>query len=93
MVVTELAKNKIEELIKGPKEVMPEHIFFLRITAIEDNGIKYQTYFDYETRLDDTLFRFRQFDLRIDPESLKYLAQAILDFNEENGFVLDQINQ
>ena len=88
MVVTELAKNKIEELIKGPKEVMPGHIFFLRITAVEDNGIKYQTYFDYEKRLDDTLFRFKAFDLRIDPESLKYLEGTTLEYDEEKGFTL-----
>jgi len=88
MIVTEIAKSKIEELIKAPREVMPDQMFFLRVTAVEDDGIKYQTYFDYETRLDDTLFRFQGFDLRIDNESIKYLDSATLDYNEEQGFSL-----
>ena len=88
MIVTEIAKNKIGELIKAPNEVMSEHKFFLRITAIEDDGFKYQTYFDYETRLDDTLIRFEEFDLRIDSESVKYVDSATLDYSEEKGFSL-----
>jgi Fe-S cluster assembly iron-binding protein IscA len=92
MIVTELAKIKIEELIKAPKEVMPDQMFFLRVTAIEDDGIKYQTYFDYERRSDDTLIRFEGFDLRIDSESLKYLDSATLDYSEEQGFILDHSN-
>ena len=91
MIVTETAKTKIAELIKAPNEVMSDYKFFLRVTAIEDDGIKYQTYFDFETRLDDTLTRFEQFDLRIDPESLKHLELKTLDYDEEKGFVLDDI--
>jgi Fe-S cluster assembly iron-binding protein IscA len=71
---------------------MPDQMFFLRVTAIEDDGIKYQTYFDYERRSDDTLIRFEGFDLRIDSESLKYLDSATLDYNEEQGFILDHSN-
>ena len=39
MIVTEIAKSKIEELIKAPREVMPDQMFFLRVTAVEDDGI------------------------------------------------------
>lgn len=89
MKLTETAKAKIAELIKAPNEVMSDYKFFLRVTAIEDDGLKYQTYFDFETRTEDTLFRFENFDLRIDPESLKYLESKILDYDEEKGFVLE----
>lgn len=91
MKVTESAKNKISELIHAPNEVMSEHKFFLRITAINDDGLKYQTYFDFETRTDDELFRFKDFDLRVDKESLVYLESATLEYNEEQGFLLDGI--
>ena len=88
MIVTEIAKNKVSELIKAPNEVMSDYKFFLRVTAIEDDRLKYQTYFDYEPRLNDTLIRFQEFDLRIDEESVKYLESATLDYNEEQGFSL-----
>lgn len=93
MEIAETAKAKIAELIDAPSEIMPKYRFFLRVTAIEDNGIKYQTYFDYETRADDNLFRFKDFDLRIDNDSLKHLDGAILDYDEETGFVLDNTNK
>ena len=91
MKVTESAKNKVSELIEAPNQVISEHKFFLRVTAVEDDGIKYQTYFDFETRLNDRLFRFKDFDLRVDEESLLYLESATLDYNEEQGFLLDGI--
>ena len=92
MKVTETAKTKVSELIVAPNEVMSEYKFFLRVTAVEDNGIKYQTYFDFEPRLDDTLIRFEKFDLRIDPESLIHLEGATLDYDQEKGFILDDTN-
>lgn len=88
MIVTEIAKSKIADLIKAPKEIMPDQNFFLRITAVEDNGIKYQTYFDFEIRSDDTLVRFKNFDLRVDKDSMPHLELATLDYDEEQGFSL-----
>lgn len=93
MIVTEAAKNKIGELIENPRQAMPDSIFFLRVTAVEKDGIKYQTYFDYETREDDILTRFEQFDLRIDKESEKYLDSVTLDFIDDKGFILDTPNK
>jgi len=90
--VTETAKTKIAELIVAPNEVMSNYNFFLRVTAIEDNGVKYQVYFDYEIRLEDTLVRFKDFDLRIDSESIKYLESSVLDYSEESGFIIDDFN-
>lgn len=92
MIITEVAQSKIAELIENPKEVMPHSTFFLRVTAIENDGIKYQTYFDYETREDDLLTNFNGFDLRIDKESDKYLELVTLDFIEDKGFTLDTPN-
>jgi len=91
--ITEIAKNKVAELIKAPNEVMSDYKFFLRVTAIEEDGLKYQVYFDFETRLDDDLIKFDDFDLRIDADSLKYLNLKILDYNENNGFVLDDFTK
>lgn len=93
MKITEIAKNKVAELIKAPNEVMSDYKFFLRVTAIEEDGLKYQVYFDFETRLDDDLIKFDDFDLRIDADSLKYLNLKILDYNENNGFVLDDFTK
>ena len=91
MIVTETAKTKIAELITAPNEVMSDYKFFLRITAVEEDTIKYQVYFDYETRPEDDLTRFKDFDLRIDKDSLKHLGSKALDYNEDNGFILDDI--
>ena len=89
MIVTEAAINKIGELIENPRQAMPDSDFFLRVTAVEKEGIKYQTYFDYEAREDDVVTEFDQFDLRIDTESAKYLDIVTLDFIEDKGFILD----
>lgn len=89
MKITETAKTKVAELIMAPNKVMSDHNFFLRVTAIEDNGIKYQTYFDFEKRDNDQVFRFKDFDLRVDQESLVFLEKMTLDYNEEKGFILD----
>lgn len=94
MKITEEAKKKIVELMEANKKIMPEQSFFLRITADTDaeNNLKQQTYFDYETRPNDRLLRFKDFDLRIDEESYPHLKYATLEYyDEENktGFFLD----
>ena len=91
MIITEVAQKKVAEIIKAPIEVMPSHKFFLRVTAIEDNGLKYQTYFDFESRHDDIVFNFKEFDLKIDKESLNYLESMSLDYNEQTGFSISTI--
>lgn len=91
MEVTEAARKKIAELIEVNKEIMPEHKFFLRVTAMldADNKLKQQVYFDYETRNEDRLLRFKEFDLRIDEESYVFLKHAKLKYHEGEGFFLD----
>jgi Fe-S cluster assembly iron-binding protein IscA len=94
MQITKEAQDQIAELMKANKKVMPEQPFFLRITAIfdADDKLKQQTYFDYETRTDDRLLRFKDFDLRIDEESYTHLKNATLEYyenDEKTGFFLD----
>jgi Fe-S cluster assembly iron-binding protein IscA len=91
MQITEIAKNKIGELIDGPNEVMFDYKFFLRITAVENEGIQYQTYFDYEPREDDNVYDFEKFHLRIDQDSYGYVANATLDYSEDKGFFMDNV--
>lgn len=93
MIVTQTAKTKIAELIKAPNEVMSDYKFFLRITAIEDNGLKYQTYFDFEPRDEDSIFEFEGFNLRVDKESLEHLEPMTLHYSEEQGFYLDDLKK
>ena len=97
MLVTDEAKVKVAELLEGNKAVMPDKIFFLRITVMPGgcSGLKHQIYFDYETRPDDELFRFKEFDLRIDEASYPYLEGAKLEYFdtiEKQGFFLDNPN-
>lgn len=91
MEITEAAKNKIAELIKVNKEIMPEQKFFLRVTAMidADDKLKQQVYFDYETRIEDRLLRFKDFDLRVDEESYVFLKHAKLEYRDNDGFFLD----
>jgi len=97
MQVTDAAKIKIKDLIKKSQLAMPEHKLFLRVTVMPGgcSGLKHQTYFDYETRADDILIRYQEFDLRIDRESHPYLKGATIDYSdtiEKQGFTLDNPN-
>ena len=88
MEVTEKAKAKIAELLEANKKVMPDQVFFLRVSATldSDNIVKQQTYFDYEKRPNDRLLRFKDFDLRIDEESYPYLKHAKLEYYDDEGY-------
>lgn len=97
MELTEAAKAKVEELIEGTRIAMPDHEIFLRVTVMPGgcSGLKHQTYFDYEKRADDSIFRHKGFDLRIDSMSLPYLEGATIDYFdtiEKQGFFLDNPN-
>jgi iron-sulfur cluster assembly accessory protein len=97
MTFTENAKNKISELIDEYKITNPHQFIFLRISVQPGgcSGLKYQTYFDYENKLEDHLLRFEKFDVRIDKMSLPYLEGATLDFIntiEKQGFTIDNPN-
>lgn len=98
MIITEVAQKKIAELILISQEAMPEYKLFLRITAMLDDSskLKHQTYFDYETREDDSVVPYDGFDLRIDNLSLPYLNGAAVDYLESNGtveFIINNPNQ
>jgi iron-sulfur cluster assembly accessory protein len=98
MIITDVAQNKIAELILISQEAMQDYKLFLRITAILDDNskLKHQTYFDYETREDDLVISYEGFDLRIDKLSLPYLDGATVDYLESNGtveFIIDNPNQ
>lgn len=98
MIITDVAQKKIAELILISQEAMLDYKLFLRITAIMDDGskLKHQTYFDYETREDDSVIAYEGFDLRIDKLSLPYLEGATVDYLESNGtveFIIDNPNK
>lgn len=94
MIITDVAQKKIAELILISQEAMLDYKLFLRITAIMDDSskLKHQTYFDYETREDDSVIAYEGFDLRIDKLSLPYLEGATIDYLESNGTVEFIIN-
>ena len=98
MIITDVAQKKIAELILISQEAMPDYKLFLRITAMLDDSskVKHQTYFDYETREDDSVTTYDGFDLRIDNLSLPYLDGATVDYLESNGtveFIIDNPNK
>lgn len=93
MIITELAQEKIAELIVGSQEALIEETLFLRVTVVvEDESINHQTYFDYETREDDTVYNYDGFDLRVDGVSLPYLENSTIDYFPEGqtiGFIIN----
>ena len=98
MVITEAAHKKISELIIGSKNSLPGYELFLRITAVldEESNIKHQTYFDYELRDDDKVYKYDGFDLRIDSSSMQYLGGAsinYIDLNDTAEFIIDNPNK
>jgi Fe-S cluster assembly iron-binding protein IscA len=50
MKITEEAKKKIVELMEANKKIMPEHTFFLRITADTDADNNTLEYYDEENK-------------------------------------------
>ena len=97
MQVTDAARKKVKDLIEKSQKAMPDHKLFLRVTVVPGgcSGLKHQTYFDYETRQNDILIRYKEFDLRIDRESYPYLKGATIDYSdtiEKQGFILDNPN-
>ena len=97
MIITDIAQEKVAELIKGSQVAMPDHNLFLRVTVVSqgDSGLKHQTYFDYEEREDDKVYEYGGFDLRVDKASLAYLEGASIDYTESTdnaGFIIDNPN-
>lgn len=97
MKLTEAAIVKISQLIQDTKISMPEHDIFLRIAVQPGgcSGLKYQIYFDYQKNLKDEIFRYEQFDIRVDNLSHPYLIGATMDYNDtidKQGFSLDNPN-
>jgi iron-sulfur cluster assembly accessory protein len=97
MNITDEAKVKIIDLIEKSQVAMPDHKLFLRVTVVPGgcSGLKHQTYFDYERRIEDEVFTFDGFDLRIDKLSLPYLEGATIEYHDtidKQGFFLDNPN-
>lgn len=95
MVITDVAQEKIAELIIGSREAMPDYNLFLRITAVLDDNskVKHQTYFDYETRQGDKVYTYEGFDLRLDELSLPYLVESTVDYLDLSGFTINSPDQ
>jgi iron-sulfur cluster assembly accessory protein len=97
MKLTEQAIKKVAELIKDNQITMPDRPLFLRLAVQPGgcSGLRYQTYFDYETKDGDELVRYKDFDIRIDKMSWPYLDGSSMDFVntiEKQGFTIDNPN-
>lgn len=97
MNLTDAAKGKVLELISEQKKIMPDRDLFLRVAVQPGgcSGLRYQTYFDYGTNLEDTVINYDGFDLRVDKMSSPYLDGATMDYVEsidKIGFTIDNPN-
>ena len=97
MIITQQAKDKVNDLIQEPRTSVPDKEIFLRISVQPGgcSGLRYQTYFDYEKLDGDAEHVFEGFSLRLDKMSVPYLEGATLDFVdtiEKQGFTLDNPN-
>lgn len=97
MNLTEAAKEKVTELISQEQIAFTDQRLFLRVAVQPGgcSGLRYQTYFDYETKEGDHLVRHKDFDLRVDKMSWPYLNGATMDFVnkiDKQGFTIDNPN-
>jgi iron-sulfur cluster assembly accessory protein len=94
MMLTDAAEKKVGELIQDSRISIPDRDIFLRIAVQPGgcSGLKYQTFFDYETKDGDFIDSYKTFDIRIDRMSVPYLDGSTLDFVdtiEKQGFTID----
>ncbi len=97
MILTDNAVKKVANLIIDSQTTIPDKPQFLRISVSPGgcSGLRYQTYFDYEQKEGDVIYKFEGFDLRLDKMSDPYLNSATLDFVdtiEKQGFTIDNPN-
>jgi iron-sulfur cluster assembly accessory protein len=97
MILTDNAVKKVAELIIDSQITTPGRPQFLRISVSPGgcSGLRYQTYFDYEEKEGDVIYKFEGFDLRLDRLSDPYLQGSKLDFVdtiEKQGFTIDNPN-
>jgi iron-sulfur cluster assembly accessory protein len=97
MILTELAKVKVAELLDKYKADAPDKDIFLKIgvEAGGCSGLRYQIYFDYNKDHEDHILRYEKFDVRIDKMSWPYLEGATMDFADaihKQGFSIDNPN-
>jgi len=97
MEITAFAQNKIALLIKETQAEHTDKNIFLRLAVQPGgcSGLRYKTYFDYETNKEDSVYNYSGFDFRIDKMSAPYLNGATLDFEdtiEKQGFTIDNPN-
>ena len=97
MILSDEATKKVAELIIDSQISTPGRTQFLRISVSPGgcSGLRYQTYFDYEEKEGDVIYKFEGFDLRLDRLSDPYLQGSSLDFVdtiEKQGFTIDNPN-
>jgi iron-sulfur cluster assembly accessory protein len=97
MEITSFAQNKIASLIKETQKEHADKTIFLRLAVQPGgcSGLRYKTYFDYDTNEEDSVYNYTGFDFRIDKMSAPYLDGATLDFEdtiEKQGFTIDNPN-
>ena len=97
MILTQEAKDKVNQLIEQTRISIPDREVFLRISVQPGgcSGLRYQTYFDYEKLDGDIDYNFEGFTLKVDKMSDPYLNGSTLDFVdtiEKQGFTIDNPN-
>lgn len=97
MILTDKAISKVSDLIIDSQATTPGQTQFLRISVQPGgcSGLRYQTYFDYNQKEGDVIYKFKGFDLRLDKMSDPYLNGSTLDFVdtiEQQGFTIDNPN-
>ena len=97
MILTTAAEIKVAELIKDSQITTPDRPQFLRLSVQPGgcSGLRYQTYFDYETKDGDTVYPYNGFDIRVDKMSTPYLDGSTMDYVEtieKIGFTIDNPN-
>ncbi len=97
MNITQVAQDKITSLVSETQTEHADKKIFLRIAVQPGgcSGLRYKTYFDYETKDGDSVYNYPGFDFRIDKMSAPYLDGSTLDFEdtiEKQGFSIDNPN-
>ena len=97
MKLTDTAVSKVSQLIKESQITIPDKQLFFRVAVQPGgcSGLRYQMYFDYETKEQDHLIRYKDFDLRIDKMSHPYIEGSLMDYTdtiEKQGFTIDNPN-
>ncbi len=95
IVVTPRAADEIRK-IKSENNIPESHALRIGVKSGGCSGLSYVLGFDETSREADVVLSLEALTVRIDPESLSYLAGATLDFagdQNSRGFFFDNPNE